>query len=235
MVSADGAADAATVVLLRDGPDGLETLLARRNARGAFGGLWVFPGGRVDPGDSDPDQPGDELAAARRAAVREALEEVGVVLSAPTLVPLSHWTPPPSAPRRFFTWFFLAPVDEAAGRIVIDDAEIVDSRWISPQLAIEQRDAGGIHLAPPTWVTLWRLAQWRDVATALGWAAEREPERFVSVSVRGPDGMLLLQPGDAGWDAQDPALVGPRHRLHMAPAGWTYERDIGDPRQVDLS
>ena len=40
--------DAATVVLLRDGAGGLETLLLRRNSRIAFGGMWVFPGGRVD-------------------------------------------------------------------------------------------------------------------------------------------------------------------------------------------
>jgi len=39
---------AATVVLLRDGDEGLETLMLRRNSKIAFGGMWVFPGGRVD-------------------------------------------------------------------------------------------------------------------------------------------------------------------------------------------
>jgi 8-oxo-dGTP pyrophosphatase MutT (NUDIX family) len=43
---------AATVVVLRDGADGLETLLLRRNASLVFaGGMWVFPGGRIDPDD----------------------------------------------------------------------------------------------------------------------------------------------------------------------------------------
>ena len=46
------AAPAATVVLLRDGDDGLEVLLARRSSKLAFhGGAWVFPGGRIDPDD----------------------------------------------------------------------------------------------------------------------------------------------------------------------------------------
>ena len=45
---------AATVILLRDGPDGLETLMLRRNSKLAFvGGMWVFPGGRVDPEDRE--------------------------------------------------------------------------------------------------------------------------------------------------------------------------------------
>src|SRR5215203_5955576 len=46
---------AATVALLRDGRDGLEAYLQLRPARMGFaGGLWVFPGGRVDEADADP-------------------------------------------------------------------------------------------------------------------------------------------------------------------------------------
>src|SRR3954447_7045124 len=103
--------DAATVILVRDGERGLEPRLLRRNAKLAFhGGSWVFAGGRVDPGDHDALDAGDEPA--RRAAVREALEEAGVVIEAASLVPFSHWTTPPGPPRRFATWFFLAPVGD---------------------------------------------------------------------------------------------------------------------------
>jgi 8-oxo-dGTP pyrophosphatase MutT (NUDIX family) len=42
---------AATVVPLRDGPAGLEVLMLRRSGRGAFGGMWVFPGGKVESED----------------------------------------------------------------------------------------------------------------------------------------------------------------------------------------
>jgi 8-oxo-dGTP pyrophosphatase MutT (NUDIX family) len=70
---------AATVILVRDGVEGAETLMLRRSSRLAFaGGMWVFPGGRVDDGDRDGLSDDDELGAARRAAVREAREEAGL-------------------------------------------------------------------------------------------------------------------------------------------------------------
>ncbi|HEX6568830.1 MAG TPA: NUDIX domain-containing protein, partial [Acidimicrobiales bacterium] len=69
----------ATVVPLRDGPGGLEVLLVERAAAIAYGGMWAFPGGRVEPSDSHPDRPDDEIERARRTAVREAEEEVGLV------------------------------------------------------------------------------------------------------------------------------------------------------------
>ncbi|HEX5858760.1 MAG TPA: NUDIX domain-containing protein, partial [Microbacterium sp.] len=45
---------AATVILARDGADGLEVLLIERPDRGSFAGAWVFPGGKLDPGDAGP-------------------------------------------------------------------------------------------------------------------------------------------------------------------------------------
>jgi 8-oxo-dGTP pyrophosphatase MutT (NUDIX family) len=48
---------AATVVLLRDAlaTGGHEVLMLRRNTAVEFvGGMWVFPGGRVDPEDHRP-------------------------------------------------------------------------------------------------------------------------------------------------------------------------------------
>ena len=187
---------AATVVPLRDGPTGLETLMLRRNSKLAFGGMWVFPGGRVDDGDG----PGDELAMARRAAVREAEEEAGIVIDAAELVPFSHWTPPQGAPRRFLTWFFLAPVRESV-EIVIDMGEIHDHGWLSPLDAMARRDAGEYELAPPTWMTLRRLAASPDVDAALaGGAAPRDAAQ------RAADG--VSPPTDLNGDAE--------YRSHLA-------------------
>ena len=97
--------DAATVVLLRDGVGEPEVYLLRRQTSMAFaGGMWVFPGGGVDPRDFDDELVDRGLWAgpspaewARRldcdepmaralvcAAVRETFEESGVLLAGPT-------------------------------------------------------------------------------------------------------------------------------------------------------
>jgi 8-oxo-dGTP pyrophosphatase MutT (NUDIX family) len=96
---------AATVMLLREGHDGVEVLAIRRHEKLAFmGGMWVFPGGTVCPADASADalaripvpsqtacarlatlqgEPIDERAclALAVAACRETFEETGVLLA----------------------------------------------------------------------------------------------------------------------------------------------------------
>jgi glyoxylase-like metal-dependent hydrolase (beta-lactamase superfamily II)/8-oxo-dGTP pyrophosphatase MutT (NUDIX family) len=80
---------AATVLLLRDGPHGLEVLMTRRSATASFApGAYVFPGGGVDALDA-----GAHAQARRRpgqsdlhltqaiAAIRESFEELGILLA----------------------------------------------------------------------------------------------------------------------------------------------------------
>ncbi|MEO7941780.1 MAG: NUDIX hydrolase [Marmoricola sp.] len=90
--------NAATVVLLRPGPEGPEVYLLRRQTSMAFAaGMCVFPGGGVDPRDFDHEiawagpgpgewaaRLGTDEATARAlvcAAVRETFEESGVLLA----------------------------------------------------------------------------------------------------------------------------------------------------------
>ena len=169
---------AATVVPLRDGASGLETLMLRRNSKLEFaGGMWVWPGGRIDPDDypdATPTTDPDALAAAARtAAVREAGEEAGIVVDPDTLVWFSHWTPPPIAPKRFGTWFFVAPAP--AGEVTIDGGEIHDHAWMAPGDAMTKRNALEIELSPPTWITLEQLARFSSVAEAMTELSARPP------------------------------------------------------------
>ncbi len=247
---------AATVVPLRDGDAGLEVLLLQRNARGEFGHMWVFPGGRVDAGDHDrgptegirsdrstpasttsgrtPPAPTladyirgepSHMAAARRAAVREAREESGLELDEQRLVTLSFWLPPPASPRRFATWFFLASASRG-GAIKVDRGEIHDHRWLTPAAAVGARDAGEITLAPPTFMTLWWLCRRAGVEDALEAAASREPERYETHIAGGGEGPpAALWKGDAGYDDYDVDRSGPRRRVVLDPAGWRVEMD----------
>jgi 8-oxo-dGTP pyrophosphatase MutT (NUDIX family) len=218
------AVSAATVVVLRDAGGGLETLMLRKSSKIAFGGMWVFPGGRVDEADAQGLAPDDELAIARVAAVREALEETGLALAPEELSPFSHWTPPPVAPRRFLTWFFVAP--GPSGPVTIDDGEIREHAWMSPADALAKRDAGEIELAPPTFVTLHTLARSSSVAHAMERARSSEPERFETHIALTDSGPTALWHGDAGYRDTNAEAPGPRHRLTMGKGIWRYERSM---------
>jgi 8-oxo-dGTP pyrophosphatase MutT (NUDIX family) len=212
------ALDAATVVLVRDGAAGLECLMLRKTSGQAFGGLWVFAGGRVEPDD------GTGLDGARQAAVREAEEETGLVVDAAALIPFAHWTPPAEAPRRYNTWFFLAPLPAGAAEVVVDGAEIGDHVWTTPAAAHARHQAREVDLLPPTWVTLDRLSPFADVASAMAALGADEVD-FFTTRVAHVDGtMVMLWAPDAGYDSGDAAVVGARHRLVMDRGGWLYER-----------
>ena len=221
---APAAIPAATVVLLRDGAEGLETLMLHRTSQVAFGGMWVFPGGRVDEGDRLPEDDGDDdLAPARRAAVREAAEECGLVVHAADVVPFSHWTPPMETPKRYATWFFVARA--ADGEVLVDGGEIKDHAWLPASEVLDRRNRGEVDLAPPTFVTLTDLAAHLDVDAVLADARARDPlPRYETRWAVTDGGAVAMWHGDAGYDATDPEVDGPRHRLWMLPEGWRLER-----------
>ncbi|RMF11316.1 MAG: NUDIX domain-containing protein [Alphaproteobacteria bacterium] len=83
---------AASVLVVRDGGEGLEVLVVLRSRAMRFaGGMLVFPGGRVDAADAGArlacrQHPRRALKIAERAfrfaAIREAFEEAGLLLGA---------------------------------------------------------------------------------------------------------------------------------------------------------
>ncbi len=74
---------AASILLLRDGPAGLETFMVVRHHQIDFAsGALVFPGGRMEPADAEIVAAlADPLAPFKVAAIREAFEECGVLLA----------------------------------------------------------------------------------------------------------------------------------------------------------
>jgi 8-oxo-dGTP pyrophosphatase MutT (NUDIX family) len=209
--------EAATLILVADRPD-LHVFMLRRNPRSVFGpGASVFPGGAIDPADRDPALTQrvvglDDRAASARlgvpaaglriwvAALRETLEEAGIVLapSPPDAVALqgarialntgergfadllraheltldagdvhlfSHWLTPEGAPRRYDTWFLVAPAP-AGQEGSHDDGELVHSQWVRPADAIAGHERGDLELIFPTYRTL-RVLETFGTATAL--------------------------------------------------------------------
>ena len=218
---------AATVLMLRDDPAvGLEVLMLRRNSKIAFGGAWVFPGGRVDADEYVED---DVVGSARRAAVREVREETGLHVEAERLETWSYWVPPklPAAPtrgprRRFSTWFFATTAP--TGAVAIDQGEIHEDRWLAPTAALDLHRAREIELVPPTWVTLTQLSRHRSVAEAIDWATRSEPEEFRTRPIKPEPPVTIAWAGDVAYEGGRFDDPGPRHRLVMHPDGWHYER-----------
>ena len=72
---------AATVVVVRGAGADAEVLLLRRgDTAGFMAGMFVYPGGRLDPADLDAAD-GDLDTAARWTALRECFEESGLLLA----------------------------------------------------------------------------------------------------------------------------------------------------------
>lgn len=82
---------AATILLLRDAPGGLEVFMVKRHHQIDFvAGALVFPGGKVEKGDADAELNEffdgaenwtDTMRAMGAGAIREAFEESGILLA----------------------------------------------------------------------------------------------------------------------------------------------------------
>jgi 8-oxo-dGTP pyrophosphatase MutT (NUDIX family) len=185
---------AATVILLRGGGEGLEVLLVRRTPKARFmGGVWVFPGGAVDAGEGD----GEE--AHRAAAVRELREEAAIELPDPAaLVKFSRWITPAAVRIRFDTHFFLAQLPPGQEPRV-DGEECVDLGWFVPQSALAAHRSQEIPLVFPTIKHLEQLDEFASVDALLAHARGRdvlpvEPRVFMDGEVA-----RILLPGDPGY------------------------------------
>jgi glyoxylase-like metal-dependent hydrolase (beta-lactamase superfamily II)/8-oxo-dGTP pyrophosphatase MutT (NUDIX family) len=209
--STTGPRPAATLVVLRDAPGGAKVLLTVRPTHLRFmGGATVFPGGAVAPPDRDPrwaaacvappdaaleavDPEGRDALGAFVCALREAFEEVGLLLAdgpriprpathepeqflaaclergvrlrTDRLAPAGRWVTPPGSPVRFDAHFFLAEAPEG-WEPAPDPAEVARVRWATPAAALDELANGSAVMAPPTIEMLQRLAGAPTVAAA---------------------------------------------------------------------
>lgn len=239
---------AATVVLVRDGIDGLETFLLRRVASMAFAPrMHVFPGGRLDDIDFATRLSilGEDMAAlARRAstdedevralyacAVRETREEAGIDLGTvlcdgqrqvdvAELPIIDHWVTPEGQSRRYDVRFFCAQVigDDAA----LTTTEADDARWLRPADALGLLAAGDLPMLHPTESVLRWLAMFETASEALIAGAARAVHPLLPRRVQGPA-------GETRWD-----LVHDRtgEVLESAVEGPTLRETDGRPQDA---
>ena len=226
MTSPVPARPASTVLLLRDGRQGLEVFMVVRHHQIDFAsGALVFPGGRVEASDLVL-AGGDAHGAFRIAAIRETWEECGVLLAAPGAAPaaegdfaamlaarglqpdqdalahFAHWITPVAVPKRFDTHFFLAaaPADQDA---VHDGGEAVDSVWIRPLDALAEAEAGTKKIVFPTRMNLNKLARSTSVAEAFAAARARPVVTVQPIQRDAPEGRYLRIPIEADYGGEE--------------------------------
>ncbi|MCF8571417.1 NUDIX domain-containing protein [Gordonia sp. HY002] len=211
--------DASTVVLVRDGADGIEVFLQRRVKQMAFaGGMTVFPGGGVDPRDRDADirwtgpevdfwadvfSTDEESARALVcAAVRETFEECGVLLAGTT--DAVHDDPAALFSERarleakeISLGEFLA----AQGLVLRADLLRPLAHWITPENESRRYD------------TRFFLASMPDRQEADGETSEAAETKWMSATAALAD-----------WDAGNHFLL---------PPTWTQLRDVSSFTNVD--
>jgi 8-oxo-dGTP pyrophosphatase MutT (NUDIX family) len=191
---------ASSVILLRRGGKHvdreLEVLLLKRSAEAAFmPGVWVFPGGAVDPEDGDGDD------GHRSCAVRELAEEAGIELAGPEeLVLFSRWITPELVKTRFDAWFFLALAPPHSPPKP-DGEETTDAGWVAPQAALDAGAAGELPLVFPTIKQLEALLPYSSSEEALEAARSRTVEPILPKVIGTKEDHRVVLPGDPDYPA----------------------------------
>jgi 8-oxo-dGTP pyrophosphatase MutT (NUDIX family) len=192
---------AASLIGVRDGPDGPEVLVIERTLDHRFlPGYVAFPGGAVDPADEALAARwfGDEQEAVRAAALRELAEEVGLAVTREAvvavdrdrlLVPIhdapppverlrevARWIAPAQVPVRFDARYYAVRMDGAADPVP-DGAEAAKAWWASPRSLLSAWESEELLFYWPTHFTMRALADCRDTNELLGLhIVTREPD-----------------------------------------------------------
>lgn len=199
---------AATVMLVRDGADGMEVfMIVRHEKSDVHAGALVFPGGRMDPEDkllaADPNvfppQPGLDarMASLHVAAIRETFEECGVMLARPR---------------------------GTSALVTADRLKAIEAAHRAPMMAGE-RSFGAILAAEDLVMAPDTMAYFANWITP-----ERRPKRFDThffVAAAPPDQVALHD----GYEAVDSVWITPPTALERAKAG-TYH--LRFPTQMNL-
>jgi 8-oxo-dGTP pyrophosphatase MutT (NUDIX family) len=168
--------------------------MVRRGADQSFmPGVWVFPGGAIDEGET-----------AEQCATRELAEETAIALEeGAELFAWSRWITPEVVPVRFDTHFFVA-LAPAHAPPQVDGHEVDDAGWFNPQRALDAHAAGELKLVFPTIRTLETLVSYSTAEEVLAAAPDRDTAPILPRVAGTREDHRVLLPGDDGYDDAAP-------------------------------
>jgi len=117
------------------------------------------------------------------------VRNAGVKLDIASLVPFAHWVTPEPMPRRFDTYFYLAPHN--GEEAIHDGNEAISFRWVSPRKMLSDWEEDRIPLMFPTRLNLMKLARAATVNEALRHARRARVVRTLPVVDMTKEGVKL--------------------------------------------
>ena len=221
---------AATVLVLRDQPGGLEVFMLRRTSLAVFGGgMYVFPGGKVDETDGSPEvaairecfeesgillardrdgrpvDPGHPVFAHREAvhdgsvSIAELLTSHGLVPDIDALSWIARWVTPRAEMPRRFDTRFFVTAMPAGQDSRHDDTETVASEWIRPADAVARWESQQMSMFPPTVHQLRFIAAHHSVDEAIAAARAVGTPPCIEPKLI-PGTFTVVLPGEPGYD-----------------------------------
>ena len=155
---------AATVLLLRDIDGELEVLMTQRSHTASFApGVYVFPGGGVDKGETF-----------EQAAVRECIEELSVTADIDSLRLQAIWTTDRDMSKRFVVKFYVAPMPPNQTPVA-DEQEQFLPTWVKPSAALAMHSVKQFPMIFPTIRTLEWLAKFDNAAAVMAYCDSNTP------------------------------------------------------------
>jgi 8-oxo-dGTP pyrophosphatase MutT (NUDIX family) len=163
--------------------------MVRRGPEQSFmPGVWVFPGGAVDQGESKAE-----------CAIRELAEETRIRLEdGAELHPWARWITPEVVPVRFDTHFFVA-LAPAHTPPQVDGEEVDEAGWFAPRAALEAGEAGELKLVFPTIKTLETLVGYVSAEEVIAAAPERDVEPILPRVTGTREDYRIVLPWEEGY------------------------------------
>ena len=152
------------------------------------------------------------------------IQEDGLVLSVSRLGRWHHWITPELMPRRFDTYFFVAPVGQDQ-RCRPDNHETVHGTWANPLKALTENDQGTLPLSPPTLVTLHQLLPFADLDTLVAETSSRSwPAPIMPRLWPLEKGALIIEPWDPDYARESVNVDIDRLEADILPVGAPFSR-----------
>jgi 8-oxo-dGTP pyrophosphatase MutT (NUDIX family) len=146
------------------------------------------------PDGSDVDQP-----ERTDASFLDVVRASGGRLMLGDLHRFGHWITPEAAPRRFDTHFLLARAPRAQ-RPTPDGVEIVALEWARPSDVVHRAEHDEQSIMFPTLLSLMRLAESDDSASAITAAQNRQPYTVLpELEIREGGTRMIVIPAEAAY------------------------------------